>query len=71
MVPALGLGGEPPDSGVMQRPPRTRDDRLLTRGLLVRAYLGLGMMEAMAAMTAFVFVLTGAGWEWGDRSGVH
>jgi len=65
MVPALGLGGEPPDSGVMQRPPRTRDDRLLTRGLLVRAYLGLGMMEAMAAMTAFVFVLTGAGWEWG------
>jgi magnesium-transporting ATPase (P-type) len=67
MVPALGLGGEPPDSGVMQRPPRTRDDRLLTRGLLVRAYLGLGMMEAIAAMTAFVFVLIGAGWEWGTE----
>ena len=30
MVPALGLGAEPPDRGVMQRPPRRREDRLLT-----------------------------------------
>jgi calcium-translocating P-type ATPase len=67
MVPALGLGGEPPDSGVMQRPPRTRDDRLLTPGLLVRAYLFLGTMEAVAAMAAFVLVLRGAGWQWGDE----
>jgi len=27
MVPALGLGAEPPDSGAMRRPPRTRQDR--------------------------------------------
>ena len=31
MVPALGLGAEPPDRGVMRRPPRRREDRLLTR----------------------------------------
>jgi calcium-translocating P-type ATPase len=67
MVPALGLGAEPPDSGVMQRPPRTRADRLLTGGLLVRAYLFLGIMEAIGAMAAFVFVLVGAGWRWGDQ----
>jgi sodium/potassium-transporting ATPase subunit alpha len=67
MVPALGLGAEPPDSGVMQRRPRTREDRLLTGGLLVRAYLFLGIMEAIGAMAAFVFVLAGAGWRWGDQ----
>jgi calcium-translocating P-type ATPase len=66
MVPALGLGAEPPDPGVMRRPPRTRRDRLLTPGLLVRAYLFLGALEAAAAMGAFFFVLIGAGWQWGS-----
>jgi magnesium-transporting ATPase (P-type) len=65
MVPALGLGAEPPDSGVMRRPPRAQRDRLLTPGLLVRAYVLLGLMEAFAAMAAFFFVLVGAGWQWG------
>jgi magnesium-transporting ATPase (P-type) len=65
MVPALGLGAEAPDSGVMQRPPRTQQDRLLTPGLLVRAYAFLGVMEAAAAMAAFFFVLFDAGWRWG------
>jgi calcium-translocating P-type ATPase len=67
MVPALGLGAEPPDSGVMQRPPRARADRLLNGGLLVRAYLFLGIMEAIGAMAAFLFLLFGAGWRWGDQ----
>jgi len=67
MLPALGLGAEPAHAGVMQRPPRTRDDRLLTPGLLVRAYLFLGTIEAAAAMAAFVAVLIGGGWHWGDE----
>jgi calcium-translocating P-type ATPase len=65
MLPALGLGAESPDSGVMRRPPRARRDRLLTAGLLVRAYAFLGVLEAVAAMAAFFFVLDGAGWQWG------
>jgi calcium-translocating P-type ATPase len=64
LVPALGLGAEPPDSAVMRRPPRRRDERLLTPGLLVRAYLFLGAFEAIAAMAAFFFVATGAAWPW-------
>jgi sodium/potassium-transporting ATPase subunit alpha len=66
MVPALGLGAELPDHTVMRRPPRSRQDRLLTPRLLVRAYLLLGTGEAAAAMAAFFFVLLGAGWQWGD-----
>jgi calcium-translocating P-type ATPase len=65
MIPALGLGAEPPDSGVMRRPPRARQDRLLTPGLIVRAYMFLGLLEASAAMAAFFFVLIGGGWQWG------
>ena len=65
MVPALGLGAEPPDSTVMRRPPRARRDRLLTPGLLIRAYVFLGVLEASAAMAAFFFVLFGGGWQWG------
>ena len=67
MVPALGLGAEPPDAGVMRRPPRARRDRLLTAGLLVRAYAFLGVLETVAAMAAFFFVLHSAGWQWGDE----
>ena len=66
MVPALGLGAEPPDAAVMRKPPRGREDRLLTAGLLARAYLFLGSLEAVAAMAAFFFVLVGAGWRWGQ-----
>ena len=64
LVPALGLGAEPPDTAVMRRPPRRRDERLLTPGLPVRAYLFLGSFEAAAAMGAFFFVVTGAAWPW-------
>jgi magnesium-transporting ATPase (P-type) len=48
----------------MRRPPRRRDERLLTPGLLVRAYLFLGSFEAAAAMGAFFFVVAGATWPW-------
>jgi calcium-translocating P-type ATPase len=68
LVPALGLGADPPDSAVMRRPPRRRDERLLTPGLLVRAYLFLGSFEAAAAMGAFFFVVAGAAWPWSSPS---
>ena len=49
----------------MARPPRTRADRIIDSRLLARAYLALGALEAAAAMTAYAFVLAGAGWRWG------
>ena len=66
MLPALGLGAERPDSRVMQRPPRRRGDALLTRGLLARAYLFLGPLEAAAGMSLFVYVLVSGGWQSGQ-----
>jgi len=66
MLPALGLGAEPPGKGVMKSPPRPRADRLLNRSLLCRAYLFLGPMQAIAAMCAYAFVLRHGGWTFGQ-----
>ncbi|HUH91795.1 MAG TPA: cation-transporting P-type ATPase [Casimicrobiaceae bacterium] len=63
---ALGLGVERPSPRVMQRPPRSRDERLFDGRLAARAYLFLGTIEAVVAMAAFFFVLHAAGWGYGQ-----
>jgi sodium/potassium-transporting ATPase subunit alpha len=65
MLPALALGSEKPTPGVMQQPPRKTTDRLITFGLMLRAYFFLGPIEALACMFGFFWVLRGGGWEWG------
>lgn len=66
MLPALALGAEKPDPEVMRRPPRARSERLLSWGLIARAYLFLGVLEAAAAMAVFFVVLDAAGWQYGE-----
>jgi sodium/potassium-transporting ATPase subunit alpha len=66
MLPALALAAERPHPGVMQQPPRSRRERLLSWPLLARAYLFLGPMQAVAAMAAFFLVLGAAGWSSGE-----
>ena len=44
MLPALGLGANPPAQGIMTRPPKGRNERLLNWPLLLRAYLFLGLL---------------------------
>jgi calcium-translocating P-type ATPase len=65
MFPALALGGEPPEPGIMRRAPRPRDAALLERRLLLRAYLRLGLVQAAACMAAYfaVWAHHGLGWE--------
>lgn len=65
MLPALALGVEKPEPGLMQRPPRASKERLWNWALIFRAYLFLGVMEAVAAMAAFFFVLRDGGWSHG------
>lgn len=57
IVPALGLGSEPPEPGTMTQPPRKLTEHLITKELLSRAYLVLGPAQAMAAMVSFYFFL--------------
>ena len=62
LVPALGLGTEPPEPGTMDQPPRPRNKRLLDLPLLLRAYCFLGPIEAVASMAGFFFIYFEHGW---------
>jgi Ca2+-transporting ATPase len=64
LLPALGLGAEPPEAGVMRQPPRPQGRPLLDRPLLVRAYLVLGLSEAVVAMAAYLLAWRAGGVEW-------
>ena len=55
IVPALALGAEPPEPGVMEKPPRNLKEHAITGPLLARAYLWLGPVQSLAAMAAFYF----------------
>jgi magnesium-transporting ATPase (P-type) len=62
LLPALALGAEPPEPGVMDRPPRSRDERLLKPGRLGLAYGFLGLIEAALALGGFAWTYWRAGW---------
>jgi magnesium-transporting ATPase (P-type) len=66
---ALGLGVERADPQIMQRPPRPASERLLNLSVGLRAYLFLGLIEAVAGMAAFFFVLERGGWHYGAELG--
>jgi calcium-translocating P-type ATPase len=62
LLPALALGGESPEPGLMDRPPRPRSARLLSSGRLLHAYGFLGVIEAALALIAFFWTYYLAGW---------
>ncbi len=62
MLPALALGAEPAEPGVMDRPPRRRTDHIITRGLMLRAFCFLGLIQSGVAMLAFYSVYWSSGY---------
>jgi calcium-translocating P-type ATPase len=65
-LPALALGQEKAEPGIMRRPPRPRAQSIITREMLFRAWLFLGLISAALGMAAFFYVLTRSGWSLGD-----
>jgi P-type Ca2+ transporter type 2C len=61
LVPALGLGAERPEPGLMDVPPRARDEHLITPELLRRSYLWLGPAQAAITMGAFLLAFRAMG----------
>ncbi|MGE5746719.1 MAG: cation transporting ATPase C-terminal domain-containing protein, partial [Solirubrobacterales bacterium] len=68
-LPAVALGREPPERGIMEKPPRPRSEGIINRGILTRAWLWLGLIEAALVTAGFFLVLGDAGWSWGDATG--
>ncbi|EGJ51113.1 cation-translocating P-type ATPase [Desulfocurvibacter africanus] len=55
MLPAIALGAEPAEPGIMKVPPRDRRERLITPALLRRSFLFLGLIQGMACMAVFYY----------------
>ena len=68
-LPALALGREPAEPGLMTRPPRARGVGVIDRALLVRAWALLGTVSAALVMAGFFYTLWRAGWAPGDPTG--
>ncbi len=61
ILPAIALGTEKPEPGTMSRPPRPRSTALLDRGLLLRSFIWLGLLEAGLCYLGFLatYLLSG------------
>jgi len=62
MVPAIGLGADLPEKGVMNNPPRSQKEPLLTRKLMAKALLWYGLIESAIAMVAYFYLNGRLGW---------
>jgi magnesium-transporting ATPase (P-type) len=53
----------------MQRPPRPRESGIISRSMLLRAWLRLGGIEAALVLGGFFLVMLTGGWSPGDPTG--
>jgi sodium/potassium-transporting ATPase subunit alpha len=67
MLPAIGLGNEPPEADIMRRPPRRRQEQMVSFKTFLRSYGLIGPVESALSFAAFFMVLYGGGWHWGER----
>ncbi|MER6099908.1 cation-transporting P-type ATPase [Streptomyces sp. NPDC001728] len=68
-LPALALGRERAEPGLMDRVPRPRSEGVIRGSMLLRAWLFLGVICAVLQMAGFFTVLIHAGWHPGDPTG--
>jgi magnesium-transporting ATPase (P-type) len=62
LVPAIALGTERAEPGVMRRPPRPRKERLLNRRTLGRVYGFVGPIVGLAGLASFFTAFLLGGW---------
>jgi calcium-translocating P-type ATPase len=68
-LPALALGREPSEPGLMRRPPRDPRESIISRGMLWRAWGLLGTVSAVLVLLGFFLELRHAGWYPGAPTG--
>ena len=64
LLPALALGAERPEAGVMERMPRDRKSRLLDAKVMGRAFGFLGPIEAFVSLALAVPITAAVWFDW-------
>jgi potassium/sodium efflux P-type ATPase len=62
ILPALALGIEKSEPGIMELPPRPKKKGVIDKTVLFRGYIFLGLLEAAAVLIVFYYVLHQGGW---------
>ena len=72
LIPAMGLGIEPPEEGIMERPPRRRDEKILSLDFILRSYFVHGSLLASSCYATYYYMgwVLGA-WQPGQSLGFH
>ena len=68
-LPALALSRERAEPGMMDRPPRSRREGVITRRMLARSWGFMGVISAVLVMAGYFAVLLHAGWHPGAPTG--
>ncbi|MBF0494307.1 MAG: cation-transporting P-type ATPase, partial [Candidatus Omnitrophica bacterium] len=61
-LPALALGIERPEPGIMDLPPRPKKKGIIDNVVLFRGYIFLGLLNTAAVMAAYYMILYQGGW---------
>jgi len=64
VLPAVALGVDPSEPGIMGRKPRNPKEKIMTRGFIER-YLYLGLIMGLLVMGTYIWTLYRYGWTWG------
>ncbi|HZF71495.1 cation transporting ATPase C-terminal domain-containing protein, partial [Sulfuricurvum sp.] len=63
ILPGMALGAELPHKGLMNKPPRSRKEHILTKEVYFRAFGFLGLLSGVMSMGLFWFYLSAHGWK--------
>jgi sodium/potassium-transporting ATPase subunit alpha len=67
LIPAMGLGIEPPEEGIMERPPRRRDEKILSLDFILRSYFVQGSLLAVSCYATYYYMGWALGaWQFGQ-----
>jgi magnesium-transporting ATPase (P-type) len=66
LFPSIALSTEPPEPGILDRPPRRRTAPLLDRSVVLRAFAWLGVIEGGLALFAYMLGYWSSGWRPGQ-----
>jgi len=66
-LPALALGIEKPEPGIMELTPRPKKKGVIDKIVLFRGYIVLGLLNTVAVLSAYYFVLYQGGWRPGEQ----
>lgn len=63
MIPAISMASEQPEANIMQRKPRTKEDRLVTPAMIQFSYGYIGMIQALAGFFTYMCVMNDYGYK--------